>query len=432
MIETTMPRTEQIVVCKWHPELIGSLLDRSLEVYVILDAFDVEHMHPDWELLANAERVYRISEFDSLEEISAVASDLSLRGVAGDRIISFTEFSQFGAGYLSTLLGDSADPLRHVAYRDKRLMKQRVEAAGVPTAAWASLPDRADERDLRAVRERLTFPIVVKPATGGGTIGTFTVDSPEELAPKLAGLGATPFVKTSQLIAEEFVVGRELHIDALWEEGEPLLLLVSAYHENRLAVLDGISGGADATLALDGSSVLAQEDAPELYRRVLELHRRVNRALGIERAVTHLEVFERHDGELVFSEIATRLAGAWIPMVLSEAIGTDIYRTLAEAMADGKIPAVRPARRHVGGLHLRPSAPGRITAIPSAEEILAVDGVLRVQHLRKVGDVVDFSHPSEWCVFVAIGADDAAGYDELLHRVAREIRIEVEPLGAGS
>lgn len=427
MTDTTTPRSEQIVVCKWHPELIGSLLDRSLEVYVILDAFDVEYMNPDWKLLEGAERVYQISEFDSLEEIATVAVDLSLRGVAGDRIISFTEFSQFGAGYLSTLLGDPCDPLRHVAYRDKRLMKERVAAVGVPTTAWVGLPDRADERDLRAVCEQLTFPIVVKPASGGGTIGTFTVDFPEELAPKLAALGPAPFVKTSQLIAEEFVVGRELHIDALWEDGEPLMLLVSAYHENRLTVLEGISGGADASLALDGSNVIPQEDAPELYRRVLELHRGVNRALGIERAVTHLEVFERPDGELVFSEIATRLGGAWIPLMLSEATGLDIYRSLAESMTTGKIPAPRPGRRYIGGLHLRPSAPGRITAIPSTEEMLALDGVLRVQQLRQVGDVVDFSHPSEWCVFVVFGTDDAAEYEELLHRVAREIRIEVEP-----
>ncbi|MCG7525359.1 ATP-grasp domain-containing protein [Streptomyces sp. OfavH-34-F] len=428
MTDTAAPRPDQIVVCKWHPELLGSLLDSPLEVYVILDAFDVDFMQPDWKLLSRAERVYRVSEFDSLEEIATVAVDLSLRGVTGDRIISFTEFSQFGAGYLATLLGDPGDPLRHVAYRDKRLMKQRVAAAGVPTAAWAGLPDRADEQDVRAVGEQLTFPIVVKPVSGGGTVGTFTVDSPEELAPKLAGLGPAPYVKTSQLIAEEFVVGRELHIDALWEGGEPLLLLVSAYHENRLAVLDGISGGADATLALDGSSVIPREDAPELYRRVLELHRDVNRALGIERAVTHLEVFERPDGELVFSEIATRLGGAWVPLMLSEAAGMDIYRALAETMTTGKLPAPRPGPRYVGGLHLRPSEPGRITALPSTEEMLAVDGVLRVQCLRQVGDVVDFSHPSEWCVFVVFGTDDPAGYEELLHRVAREIRIEVEPV----
>lgn len=428
MTDITAQRPEQVVVCKWSPELIGSLLDSALEVYVVLDDFDVEHMHPDWELLGRAARVYRVSEFDSLEEVSAVAADLSLRGVRTERIISFTEFSQFGAGYLATLLRDGGDPLRHVAYRDKRLMKQRVAAAGVPTAAWAGLPDRADQRDLAAVCAQLTFPIVVKPVSGGGTVGTFTVHSPEELAPKLAALGPAPFVKSRQLIAEEFVTGRELHIDAIWNGDAPLFLVVSSYFVTRLTVLEGIADGPGTGLPLDGSTVINAEDAPELYQRVLDLHRKVNRVLGIDRAVTHLEVFERPDGELVFSEIATRLGGAWIPSLLSEATGQEIHRAVAEALVTGKLPAPRPSRRHLGGLHLRPATPGRITTIPSVEDMLAVDGVLRAQQLRRVGDVVDFSHPSEWCAFVVLGADTAGEYDALVERVGREFRIEVDPI----
>lgn len=428
MTDVTTQRPERVVVCKWNPELISWLLDSALEVYVVLDDFDVEHMHPDWELLSRAARVYRVSEFDSLEEISAVAADLSLRGVTAHRIISFTEFSQFGAGYLAALLGDNRDPLRHVAYRDKRLMKHRVAAAGVATTAWAGLPDRADQGDLASVCEQLTFPIVVKPVSGGGTIGTFTVHSPEELAPRLAALGPAPLVKSRQLIAEEFVTGRELHIDAIWNGDEPLFLVVSAYFITRLAVMEGIAGGMKTGLPLDGSTVINPEDAPELYQRVLDLHRDVNRALGIDRAITHLEVFERPDGELVFSEIATRLGGAWIPSLLGEVTGHEIHSAVAEGLVTGKLPASRPSRRHLGALHLRPTAPGRITAIPGAEEMAAVDGVLRVQQLRRVGDVVDFSHPSEWCVFVVLGADTAEEYDALVERVGREFRIEVEPV----
>ena len=428
MTDITTQPPEQVVVCKWNPELIGSLLDSALDVYVVLDDFDVAHMHPDWELLDRAARVYQVSEFDSLEEISAVAADLSLRGVSADRIISFTEFSQFGAGYLAILLGDHGDPLRHVAYRDKRLMKQRVAAAGVRTAAWVGLPDRADPRDLAAVCDRLTFPIVVKPVSGGGTIGTFTVRSPEELAPKLAAIRPNPMVKSRQLMAEEFVTGRELHIDAIWDGDEPLFLVVSAYFMTRLTVLEGIAHIPEAGLPLDGSAVINAEDAPELYQRVLDLHRDVNRALGIDRAVTHLEVFERPDGELVFSEIATRLGGGWIPPLLGEATGLEIHRAVGQALVTGKLPAPRPSRRHLGALHLRPAAPGRITAIPSVEEMLAVDGVLRAQPLRHVGDVVDLSHPSEWCVFLILGADTPEEFASLVERVGRELRIEVEPV----
>lgn len=423
-------RPGQVIVCKWNRELTATLLEHTSEVYVILDAFDVEHGAPDWEMLKRAAKVYRVSDFDSMEEIASVAADLSLRGVRGDRIVSFTEFSQYGAGYLSTLLGDSADPLRHVAFRDKRLMKLRVAAAGIPTANWASLPDRSDERDLAAVTERLEFPIVVKPVAGAGTIGTLTVRSAEELAPRLEGLGPIPFFKSRQLIAEEFVVGRELHVDALWDGDEPLFLVVSGYFVNVLSVLEGLKESTEESgTPLDGSYVISPEDSPELYKRVLDLHRDVNRALGIDRAVTHLELFERPDGELVFSEIATRLGGAYVGSMLSEVLGRDIFEVVGEGLVRGALPETRSGHRYVGAVHLRPAKPGRITSLPTEAEMLTIDGVLRAHQVARVGSVVDFSHPSEWCVFVILGADTAEEFDALVARVGRELLVEVEPAG---
>ncbi|MFE5732537.1 ATP-grasp domain-containing protein [Streptomyces sp. NPDC056528] len=427
MSDSTAEQREQVIVCKWNRELIATMLEHASEVYVILDGFDIEHMSPDWELLEGAAKVYRIGEFDSLEEIASVAADLSLRGVSGDRIVSFTEFSQYGAGYLSTLLGNSDDPLRHVSYRDKRLMKRRVAAAGVPTARWASLPDRADRGDLAAVAERLEFPLVVKPVAGAGTIGTITVRSAEELEPSLESLGPLPYFKSRQLIAEEFVTGRELHVDALWNGDEPLFLVVSAYFVNVLSVLEGLKEStADTGTPLDGSYVISPEDAPDLYKRVLDLHRDVNRAFGIDRAVTHLELFERPDGELVFSEIATRLGGAYVGSMLTEVLGQDIFEVVGEGLVRGALPKSRGEHRYVGAVHLRPAAPGRITSLPSEEEMLAVDGVLQAQRLAQVGSVVDFSHPSEWCVFVILGADTAEEFDALVARVSRELVVGVE------
>ncbi|MFI6764185.1 ATP-grasp domain-containing protein [Streptomyces sp. NPDC050355] len=429
MSSSLAPGHPQVVVCKWSAELVRSMLDITPHVFVVLDEFDTAYMNPDWELLSRAERVYRISDFDSNEEISAVAADLILRRASIDHIVSFTEFSQFGAGYLEVLLGLTKDPMRHVAFRDKRLMKDRVRLAGVPTANWITLADPSREDDVAAVRETLSFPIVVKPVAGSGAIGTVKVETPDDLLPTLRGIEPDPHLKSDQLTAEEFIPGREYHVDALWSGDTPLYLIVSAYYRPRMSVLDTEPGAdADATPP-DGSYVVNAEDAPALYSRVTDLHRKVNRALGITGGATHLEVFERPDGELVFSEIATRMAGAWIGAVISECLGYEIHEAIARGVVTGKIPEVRPSRPYLGGLHLRPKGPGRITAIPDEEEMLAVDGVLRAQRLRSAGDSVDHAHPSEWCAFVVLGADTREEYEALARRVCDELRIEVEPAG---
>ncbi|MFF1447839.1 ATP-grasp domain-containing protein [Streptomyces sp. NPDC058274] len=419
----------QVVVCKWSAQLTRSMLDLTPHVFVVLDEFDTAYMDPDWELLARAERVYRIKDFDSLEEMSAVASDLVLRGASIDHIVSFTEFSQFGAGYLGVLLGLTEDPMQHVAFRDKRLMKERVRRAEVPTADWITLADPSREDDVAAVRERLTFPIVVKPVAGSGAIGTLKVEDPDDLYPMLQEIVPDPHLKSHQLTAEEFVSGREYHVDALWHDGRPLYLIVSAYYRPRMSVLDADPGTDANETSLDGSYVVNENEAPELYRRVTDLHHKVNHALGITEGATHLEVFERPDGELVFSEIASRMAGAWIGAVISECLGHEIHQAIAQGVVTGEIPELRPSKPYLGGLHLRPAGPGRITAIPSEKEMLAVEGVLRAQQLRTVGDSVDHAHPSEWCAFVVLGAKTREEYEALVRRVSLELRVEVEPAG---
>ncbi|MFB7258194.1 ATP-grasp domain-containing protein [Streptomyces nojiriensis] len=417
-----------VVVCKWSPTLTRSLLDITPHVYVVLDDFDVKFMDPDWGLLAEAARVYRISDFDSNEEVAAVAADLALRNTKVDHVISWTEFSQFGAGYLEVLLGLTTDPLKHVSFRDKRMMKQRLRGTDVAVAEWMTLPDRTSEPDRQAVRDGLRFPLVVKPAAGSGTIGTVTVHQPEDLAGALEALAPDPELRSVQLIAEERIEGRELHVDALWNGDEPLYFVVSAYYKPRLALVEDSAANVPVTDApIDGSYVLPADDAPELYRRALELHRAVNRAMGITRGATHLEVFERADGELVFSEIATRLGGAWIGQVLSEYLGYEVHTALASGTVCGTIDQPKVAKPYLGALQLRPATSGRITKMPSEEDMRAFDGVLRAQKLRSVGDDVDLTHPSNWCGFIVLGADSADEYFERARRIVRDLRVEVEP-----
>src|SRR5215469_8897960 len=94
-----------IVTCKWEPKLIKALLALTPHVHVVLDQFDVDHRKPDWDLLRSAESVRTISSFSALEELATLAVDFMTRKVAVDRIISYGEFSQLGAGYLALLLG---------------------------------------------------------------------------------------------------------------------------------------------------------------------------------------------------------------------------------------------------------------------------------------------------------------------------------------
>jgi len=409
----------RILFCKWQPDLLGALLDLGAEVHLVLDRLDVMHENPSEELLGRCRQVYRVSGFDTLEELSAIAVDLRTRGQDIDLVFSHNELSQFGAGYLELLLGLATDPLVHVSHRDKRLMKQRVRDAGVPTARFRSLPDPTDRAAVAAVAAEMPMPVVVKPAAGYGAMSTLRADTPEQLVEIVANFTYAPLLRSRQLIVEEFVDGQEMCVDAIWVDGKALTLVGHRYHVPRLAV-----DGDPAASSLDGSRVVLEEDQPEVFAQVRDLHERINDALGIHDGATHMEVFVQPDGEVLFSEIGTRVGGAWTPELLTAHLGHSIWRLVAQATMFGTIPPSARAHRYLAAVHLRPERPGVITTYPTEAELAEFPGVVDWHVFRQVGDKARLSHPSEWYLFVVVGAETIEEIDELRVRIADRFVIE--------
>jgi hypothetical protein len=411
-VRTSAPASPVVVLCKWRAEMVPALLAVTSDLHLVVDAADVERDDYDESLLDGAGRIYRIRDFDSIEELTGVAVDLAVRGIAVDEVLTFSESSQLGANHLRALLGRSVgNPLVLAAARDKRMMKHLVGGVGVPVARWASL--------VPGSFEHVGLPCVVKPAFGFGTMNTVRVDSVTELAEVVAGLPHLPKLRSDHLIVEEFVDGRELHVDALWSGGVPLFFTVSSYYVPRL---EHVNGAHDTR---DGSYILQRDDHPRLYDRLLVLHHDVNRALGIDTAVTHLEVFHTASDQIVFSEVATRMGGGWVPDMLSAHLGHDVHSALASGLLRGEIAESKPAHRYIGALHLRPTVAGRVVGMPTDDEIRAVDGVVSWRRMKKVGDAVGFVDTMDWCLLVVVGADTEEEFWRLADEVESRLAVRV-------
>ncbi|MEQ9320544.1 MAG: hypothetical protein RIF41_15360, partial [Polyangiaceae bacterium] len=85
--------------------------------------------------------------------------------------------------------GMSVDVAR--GFRDKKLMKDRVEAASIRTARSARASSAVD---VRAACETIGFPVVVKPIAGAGSADTHRVDDDDQLERVLNTLGHVPEV----------------------------------------------------------------------------------------------------------------------------------------------------------------------------------------------------------------------------------------------
>lgn len=91
---------------------------------------------------------------------------------------------------------------------DKDVSKRLFRQAGVPTADWRMAPATGDEADA------LGWPLVVKPAAGGSTLGLTVVRAREELAAAVER--ARRF--DDEVMLEAFTEGREITVGVIGDE----------------------------------------------------------------------------------------------------------------------------------------------------------------------------------------------------------------------
>jgi D-alanine-D-alanine ligase-like ATP-grasp enzyme len=409
-----------ILVIRFSRFWATSLMSGPGTLYLIDEGHGDGHGELPADVAARFERIYQVSSFDSIEELSAVAADLTTRGIHIDGIASPTEHTQYAAGYLADALGVRHTSLSTVmATRDKRLMKFKVGQAGVPTARWASLPADLADADLDAVIEKVGIPAIVKPANGFGTSSTIKVASRADFESALQDLDYPPELRSRHLIAEEFIDGQEYHVDAIWRDGEAWFFAISRYFANRLDL-------AARDTKMDGSVVLAEAEHPELYHRMRELHQRVNGALDIRFGPTHLEVFIEHgSGRLVFSEIATRLSGGLVSEVLALAWGVDARAAAAHELVGGSLDDLggHESYGHAGFLNLVPTRSGVVSEVPTRDDLLAHPNIRGASVLISAGDKVDLDERTVWLIMLVLAAESEDGVVRAAEEISREFRI---------
>ena len=207
-------------------------------------------------------------------------------------------FEMLGVRYVGA--GVSASALG----MDKDLMKRSLAAAGLPVAPWVTFTAAewdADRAGLAGRVAELGFPVFVKPARGGSSVGISRVDAPDALAPAVAqAVRWDP-----KLVVERGLIGyREVEFGVLGgrDGGAPRVTPPGeiVMHE------EGAFYDFDAKyLPHDEVSLVIPAQLPDAWRAdAAELAADAFTALGVE-GLARADLFIAPDGRPVVNEINT-------------------------------------------------------------------------------------------------------------------------------
>ena len=208
-------------------------------------------------------------------------------------LLEMADIRYVGAGVLASAVG-----------MDKHYMKVVFEAAGLKVGPYEVITDRQWEKDRQACLERaakLQFPLFVKPARAGSSMGITRVTEPA---------GLTAAVEAARLhdpkvIVEAGIIGREIEVAVLQGRGtaDP-----RTSHPGEIAVQNGDHEWYDFEAKyVDGAAaeLSCPADLPaSVSERVRSLAAQAFEAVGAE-GLSRVDFFYTPDGELIINEINT-------------------------------------------------------------------------------------------------------------------------------
>ncbi|MER2137062.1 MAG: D-alanine--D-alanine ligase family protein [Arthrobacter sp.] len=208
-------------------------------------------------------------------------------------LLEMADVRYVGAGVLASAVG-----------MDKHYMKVVFESAGLTVGPYEVITDREWNRDPESCLERasrLDFPLFVKPARAGSSMGISRVTEPSELR---AAVEAARELDP-KVVIEAGITGREIEVAVLQGRGyeDP-----RTSQPGEIAVQDGGHDWYDFEAKyVDGTAaeLSCPADLPDaVTTRVRELAAVAFEAVGAE-GLSRVDFFYTPDGDLVINEINT-------------------------------------------------------------------------------------------------------------------------------
>ncbi|MEP6471132.1 MAG: ATP-grasp domain-containing protein, partial [Acidobacteriota bacterium] len=301
-----------------------------------------------------------------------------------DAVVGVDEDTAVAAAAISAALGLPANPSEAAAAaRNKGVLRQRLDAAGVPTPR-SRLFRREDGSDMAA--KIASYPCVLKPTFLAGSRGVIRADDPASFRQawdRIAAILARPDVvakggdAANEILVEEFVPGPEIAVEGLLSEGRLRVLAVF----DKPDPLDGPF--FEETIYVTPSRLDAA-----LLAQAASTTERACRALGLRHGPIHAEVRIGPAGPSVI-EIAARSIGGLCSRTLRFGTGMSLEELV-----------LRHALSKEGDSSARDARPAAVMMIPIPKGGLLerVSGVAEARQVPGVEDVVVSARPGQFLV----------------------------------
>ncbi|MCW0318448.1 D-alanine--D-alanine ligase [Pantoea ananatis] len=217
--------------------------------------------------------------------------------------------------------------------RDKFVMKQLLEKAGLPVPRFAAF---STLEELRHHIRDIGLPVVIKPREMAGSLGVLKITREEEIEPSFARSVADVISLNGESYAPEDLFQVEEYIPSL-QEVSVEVINQGDYHK-AIAVTDKYLGEEPHFVEV-GHSVPSVHASNAQLRDIAE---RACHALGIHYGVAHFEARITPAGEIKIIEVGARTGGDTIMDLVERSYGINPYELHVASHLNALKPLAEP------------------------------------------------------------------------------------------
>lgn len=301
-----------------------------------------------------------------------------------------TDYGVLTAAYIAQEMGlpglnyDAAKLIKNKYLIRKRLFENKVD-----DTEQAYLVDKST--DVEELKEKLSYPVMVKPCDGSGSRGANRVDAPEQLAEACRLARESSITRRAEI--ETFIFGREYGAESLVANGEINVLGIMRKWMTQPPYYAELGHAIPTDLP------------PEVEERARECVKRAIEALGINFGSVNMDMLITHEGKIYIIDIGARMGGNMIgPCIIPYGTGIDYMANMIRN-AVGDTVDLTPSERGAVATRLLAFGGGTVKRLPDFAELKNKYGVEIYHHLEIGQNVNEYHTNLDGCGYVVARAD---------------------------
>ncbi|MER8722452.1 acetyl-CoA carboxylase biotin carboxylase subunit family protein [Mesorhizobium sp. M0999] len=296
---------------------------------------------------------------------------------------------------------------------DKFTQRQLLAKAGVPIPAYRLA---ANTTDVESSAAEIGLPVILKPATGSGSVGVRLCRNIDELAEHTTYLLREKHIWRSspRVLVEEFAQGP----------------YYCAYTMGNEAIAISAADSGPPPHFVFRECTLPAPLTGDEHERIVEVSLESLRALGLGWGPATIELRWTKRGPLVI-EVNPRLAGAPDPQLIQLAYGVDLITEHIKLAIGQECNLRRKYSRTAAERFLVADRDGTLDWIDGVRRAAAVEGVAAVKfHVKPNTPIVRKGDYRDWMGYVVACSPSRAQTQTILERAVDLITWSITPLPA--